>query len=450
MTMTFHWLGHATTDSARLCIRGASNGAITVACAGRSFSGTVDTAVRDGVAVVDVTGLSPGTSYPYTITDAAGASVAGSLKTMPASGGKVAFISCQDKTRALDDLAQQIVASGANAVKHQGDYIYTSAALSGYNGETTAAVTTGSAISAYTAHWRQCARKSENRLIETSVPCYRMFDDHEFGGDNWDHSVTQAQVSPNVASGGTQAEVDAAWWTGRQAAGYYMLGNPANSDGVSPEKPGAAAVGTSVDQYPVSYYRFTVGSIEVFCIDCFSYRSILTATDNASKTMLGANQKAWLKSRLDASTATFKIISSGKTTYSAGSTGTGDDWLKYTTERAELLAYISANASGNLRGVVWMAGDAHGAFVAYVPSNEHIMVCANPAGVDHIAQATGSQANIIWKEQGNSGTSTTLPAVFGLCEATATTLTISLINQYGVILWRGSVDAGTNVLRAPI
>jgi phosphodiesterase/alkaline phosphatase D-like protein len=449
MAITFWWLGHATTTAARVCVRGTTNGVVSVSAGGAIASATLDTSVADGVVTIDLVGLSPNTTYPLTITDASAATAAGVVRTMPAAGGKVAFISCPDRTRAMDDLAQNIIAFGAHAVKHQGDYIYCSTALASYNGETTTTVATGSTVATYAAHWRQCARKSENRLLETALPQYRMFDDHEFGGDNWDHSVTQAQASPNVASGGTQAEVDAAWWTARQAAGYYLSGNPAHIDGASAEKPGAAAGGTSVSQYPVSYYRFTVGDIEVFCIDCFSYRSILTATDNASKTMLGANQKAWLKARLDSSTARFKIISSGKTVYAANSAGTGDDWLKYTTERAELLSYISANASGNLRGVVWMCGDAHGAFVAYDPANGHISVCANPAGVDHIAQTVGYQANIMWKEGGNSGVSTTLPACFGLCEVVGTKLLIRLINQYGAVLWSGSVEAGTNALRSP-
>lgn len=447
MAITFWWLGHATTTAAKVCVRGENNGTVTVACNGQNFTGTVDTAVNDGVTVVDVTGLSPNFTYPLTITDAAAATATGNLKTMPLTGGKVAFTSCWDRTRSLDDLVQNVLDFGAHAMQQQGDYIYCGVALTNYNGETTTVVNTSSTAANYANHWRQTKRKTDMRLLETSIPSYYTFDDHEFGGDNWDHSVTQAQTGLNVASGGTQAEVDNSWWVARQAAAWYHAGNPANGSALAiAEKPPAAGGAIPASNYPINYYNYRVGDIEVFAIDCISYRSILTATDNGSKTMLGANQKAWLKAALDASTAKFKIIASGKTTYFANSGGTGDDWTKYTTERDELIQYINANASGKLRGVVWIAGDAHAAFVAYDPAKRHICMCANPAGVDHLAQTAAYQTKVIWKEQGKSASNTSPQGLFGLAEAFDGYLVMRLINQFGAEQWRGRVDYGSNAL----
>lgn len=463
MAITFWWLGHATKSTAKVCVRGSTTGPVSVTCNGDTFAGALDTAVNDGVCVITVTGLSPFTQYPLRITDASASYVTGYLRTMPETGGKVAFISCDARARSLNDLAQNIIASGAQAVCHEGDYVYSSEFLnSGANGEVvTSAVTTASVASDYAAHWRQCKRQASKRIVETAVPHYYMFDDHEFGGDNWDHSVYQAQRSPNVAVGDTDTgalhlnggtNADASWWSGRRAAGYYMAGNPAIDDGLSPEKPQGAQAGTPISQYPVCYYRFTVGDMEIFHIDCFSYRSFLAATDNSSKTMLGANQKAWLKAKLSASTATFKIIASGKTTYYATASGTGDDWALYSTERDELISYIQNNA---INGCVWMCGDAHGAFVTYDPSRGHIAVCANPAGVGHIVQATGHKPFTVWKESAYTPNATTDPrkaGLFGLCEALTgadgkKTLLLRLIDQYGAELWRGYVDQDTNVLR---
>lgn len=462
MGMSFWWLGHATTTTARVCVRGTTNGAVSVAVAGgATFTGTVDTAVNDGVVAIDLTGLAPFTSYPITITDASGATEAGACKTLPTSGGKVAFISCDERVRSLTDLAQNIIALGAQAVCHEGDYVYVAANLTNYNQETSPAINTASTVANYAVHWRQAKRKQDKRLLESTLPHYFMFDDHEFGGDNWDHSVKLAQTSLNVASGSIDtgglglngsAEVDASWWAARQAAAYYMAGNPASDAALSAEKPPGAQAGTSVNQYPVCYYRFTVGDMEIFHIDCFSYRSFLATTDNASKTMLGTIQKAWLKARLLASSATFKVIASGKTTYKATSGGTGDDWNVYSTERDELIDYINANS---IKGTVWMCGDAHGAFVSYDPAKGHIAVCANPAGVDHIVQATGHQPFTIWKESAYTPTAATdarKAGLFGLCEVITAasgvkTLLLRLIDQYGVELWRGYVDQSTNVLR---
>lgn len=445
MAISFWWLGHATTNAARVCVRTTTTGNVTVACAGTTYTVAADTAVSDGVVAVDVLGLSPGETYPVVITDASSAVERGTLRTMPATGGKVAFMSCDERVRPLDDLAQNIIGFGADAVCHQGDYVYTSAHLASYNGETSTAITGSSAAADYAAHWRQCKRKSDKRLLETAIPHYYMWDDHEFGGDNWDHTVAQAQSQLNVAPGGTQAAVDAAWWAARQAAGWYDAGNPAPDAGTAAEKPSNAAAGTSVNQYPVAYYRNTVGDMEIFHIDCFSYRSPNNATDNAGKTMLGANQKSWLKARLAASTAKFKVVASSKTTYFATSGGTGDDWTKFATERNELIDFIQ---SAGLTGVVWMCGDPHSAFVAYDPARGHIAVTANPAGVDHIAQAAGYPPFVVWKQQGDAGGQTLLPAVFGLAEASGDTLTLRIIDQYGGELWRGTVQAGTNELTA--
>lgn len=443
MAISFWWLGHATSNSARVCVRTTTTGTVTVACAGQSFTASADTAVADGVVAIDVLGLEPNKAYPLTITDASAAVERGTLRTMPLTGGKVAFISCETRMRPLDGLAQNIIAFGANALVHQGDYIYTSENLSNYNGETAPAIVTASTNANYAMHWRQTKRRSANRLRETTIPTYMMWDDHEFGGDNWDHSITQAQSQLNVASGGTQAEVDASWWAARQAASWYSIGNPLPDSGTTAEKPAGAAAGTSVSQYPVGYYRNTIGDMELFHIDCLSYRSLLTSTDNASKTMLGANQKAWLKARLAASTARFKIISSSKTTYFATSGGTGDDWTKYSTERDELIAFIQAN---KITGCVWMCGDPHSSFVVYDASRGHIAVTANPAGVDHLPQVAGYPSFVTWKQQGQVGGLTNLPAVFGLVEALGDTLLIRIIDQYGAELWRGTLVAGANVL----
>ena len=82
MAITFHWLAQATTITALVMVRGTTNGVVSVACNGSVFSSStsLDTTVNDGVVKVPVTGLSPATSYPIVITDAGGATVAGSVR----------------------------------------------------------------------------------------------------------------------------------------------------------------------------------------------------------------------------------------------------------------------------------------------------------------------------------------------------------------------------------
>jgi alkaline phosphatase D len=85
------------------------------------------------------------------------------------------------------------------------------------------------------------------------------------------------------------------------------------------------------------------------------YRSPNSATDGASKTMLGATQKADLKAWLSASTAPVKVIVSSVPFNDFATTGS-DSWRGFTTERSELFRYIRDNRIG---GVVLVSGDQH-------------------------------------------------------------------------------------------
>ncbi len=451
MALDFWWLGHATESSIKVCARCTTLEPVSFTCNGVTQTVTANPAVQDGTVSTEFTRLTPQTSYPIAIAQA-GSSMSGKATTLRVSAASIAVSSCWSLVGSYDHMVDVILRYGAEIMAQQGDYVYLSERPGTVWGEATAPTITGSSTLAdYHAHWRQCKRRNDMRTLERAIPSYYIADDHEWGGDNWDHSITQAQAGGlSVAPGGTQAEVDAAWWLGRQACLAYHQGNPVNTD-VAPfsDKPSAAGAGTPAAQYPVCYFRHTVGPVELLHIDCFSYRSPLTDTDNASKTMLGATQKAWLKARLLASTSPFKLIMSGKATYraAAGAFGAGDSWLKYTTERDELIAYIQAQG---ITGVIWMTGDEHGAHVTYVEATGHISVCANPAGVPHIQQATGYPVNCIWKQHGHTpNANMRLPAaVFGLVEATMTQAKVSIINEYGVPLWFGFVDAGSNVLRS--
>lgn len=450
MALDFWWLGHTTSSSVRVCARCTTTGPVVFTLNGLSQIVTADTTVKDGSVYADFTNLTPGTAYPLSITQAGG-TLSGSATTFRTTAASIAVTSCWTRYGSYDHMVDAILRYGAEMMAHQGDYIYMSERPGSMWGEATAPLISGSSTLAdYLVHWRQCKRRNDMRTLERAIPNYYIADDHEWGGDNWDHTVTQAQSALNVAPGGTQAEVDAAWWLGRQACMSYHLGNPPNTDVAAyGDKPSAAGAGTPASQYPVVYFPHTAGPVELLHIDCFSYRSPLTDTDNASKTMLGATQKAWLKARLSASKSPFKLIMSGKATYraAAGAFGAGDSWLKYTTERDELISYIQAQG---ITGVIWMTGDEHGAHVTYIESTGHISVCANPAGVVHIQQATGYPVGCIWKEQGHTpNANMRLPAaVFGLVEATMTQAKVSIINEYGTPLWVGYVDAGSNVLRS--
>jgi len=105
------------------------------------------------------------------------------------------------------------------------------------------------------------------------------------------------------------------------------------------------------------YRSFRWGrAAELFLLDCRQYRSPQAERDGPSKTMLGAEQKAWLKAALLASPATFKFIATTvPLKYHAR-----DSWEGYRTERQELLEFIRAQGIAN---VIFLAADVHYAAV---------------------------------------------------------------------------------------
>ena len=86
------------------------------------------------------------------------------------------------------------------------------------------------------------------------------------------------------------------------------------------------------------YHTYVIGRVRFIMLDVRSFRSTNGSTDNSSKTMLGADQKAWLLDVLDNATEPCIVIDSG-------SPWNGDDsitWGVFSTERDELIAEFSS------------------------------------------------------------------------------------------------------------
>jgi alkaline phosphatase D len=79
--------------------------------------------------------------------------------------------------------------------------------------------------------------------------------------------------------------------------------------------------------------------------------------------MLGSAQLAWLKNRLSASTASFKLLILGsRWTFN----GSSDSWNSYKTERNDLLQYIKTQA---IPGVILVSGDIHRSVVTVLTND---------------------------------------------------------------------------------
>jgi alkaline phosphatase D len=104
------------------------------------------------------------------------------------------------------------------------------------------------------------------------------------------------------------------------------------------------------EQNPGCWQSFALGKVEVFMLDCRYYRDLST------QSMLGPAQKTWLKNKLKASPATFKIIASSVPFAPGIKPGSQDPWDGYPEEREEIFSFIEKE---KIEGVLLLAADRH-------------------------------------------------------------------------------------------
>jgi alkaline phosphatase D len=95
--------------------------------------------------------------------------------------------------------------------------------------------------------------------------------------------------------------------------------------------------------------------VDILGLDDRYYRSPNSEPDGPTKTMLGAEQFAWLQDRLRASRAPFKLLAIG-CGWSSADGPQGDTWAAFMTERNRLFDFIRDEA---VEGVVLLSGDSH-------------------------------------------------------------------------------------------
>ncbi|HEX9229200.1 MAG TPA: alkaline phosphatase D family protein [Arthrobacter sp.] len=103
-----------------------------------------------------------------------------------------------------------------------------------------------------------------------------------------------------------------------------------------------------------SYYSWTWGRVRFIVLDDRSFKTIPSATDNSSKTALGATQKTWLKNTITAATEPVIVIAQSAPWIHPPEAG-DDGWNGYTTERTELANFFVASG----KKIVMLAGDMH-------------------------------------------------------------------------------------------
>ena len=108
------------------------------------------------------------------------------------------------------------------------------------------------------------------------------------------------------------------------------------------------------EENPGCWFSFSYGDVDFFMLDCRYYREQPDGNPGAS--MLGDVQKAWLKEKLNASKATFKVLASSVPWAKGTKPGSLDTWDGHPQEREEIFSYIEDN---EIEGVILISADRH-------------------------------------------------------------------------------------------
>lgn len=429
----FLWLGHGGPTHKTVCWHSDNSGVqVSVSANGQTFQAPAVTSsgLANNVAV-SVTGLSADTEYPFTVYEdgvlvysSDGSRADGALyphlRTHPliGTGFKVAWISCHQAQMASPVMPMILRDTSILALYSLGDTPYADDPGATYWGVTWATISGTPTFANWSKVFEAWHRNPYIQKTLRAVEFYRAWNDHELE-DNFDPS---SAMYTNLSTG---QDVMRAW----------SIGNPANTD-------------AGIDSGAL-YFRNTIGPIEHFMLDTQSYKSLIAATDNASKTLLGLTQRdTWLLPRLTASTAAFKAIALG---YRLGTalTDHADGMKSYQTEETVLHDYINNNS---ITTTYFLEGDFHCSTVTHSASPWKLGVCPCPAGVgSYHSPGTGYSGDVVLKLTDYAGGSIK-DFAYGIEAISDDWQSVELqvqraSNRINAPWWRGWVDAGENALR---
>ncbi len=344
------WSGNVTPTSASVSVRLNAAGLRVRLAVGTNlqlspavFSTFATTSATSGNAVrFDIASLQPGTDYDY------GIEVGGVIRTEPNSRGKfrtfpqgpssfrLAFASCGDPGDTDQRAFEAILAEQPLLFLHMGDLHYND--------------TNTTVAEDYRRNYDNVLNHPIEGALYRNVPLAYMWDDHDFAGND---------------SNGTAVGVAAARTAYRDTVPHY----PINLSG-----------GTIAQS-------FTVGRVRVIMTDLHSASMAATVAESATKTRMGAAQKAWFKQELlSARDAGFPLIIWVSTSPWIGTAQLGSDsWAGYATERTELASFFKDNRISNL---VLLSGDMHALAFDDGSNSDYALGGGAPLVVFHAAPLT--------------------------------------------------------------
>ena len=312
-------LGAITSNQARIWVRTGRPARVEVRVrdAENSWKKTfTDNSLpeSDYTAVVQLDGLNPETKYNYTVLiDGIRYFTGGSIRTLPSGNKpltlKIGFGGGAGYTPWYERMWDTLLTHRPDAFLLLGDNVYID------HPEVPE-------VQEYCYYRRQS--RPEFRRFVSEVPVYAIWDDHDF--------------TINDGEGGPERD-QPSWKIPVWELFKNQWNNPYYGGG---------------EDNPGCWFDVSMGDIDFFFLDCRYYRENPQTTVEPS--MLGDYQKQWLKEKLKASDATFKVIASSVPWASGTKPGSDDTWDGFPGEREEIFRFLEEQG---IEGVILLAADRH-------------------------------------------------------------------------------------------
>ncbi len=330
---------------------------------GSEFSGGITTLgpESDFTGVARLAGLRASTEYDYRVLLDGDEHFAGTFTTLPPTGvpGTLSFAYGADFRPTFQpfNVFDQVIQRQPDFMILGGDQIY--ADLDG-------GVRTKSG---YEDKYKENWSDPKFRAAQQQIPMFTMWDDHEII-DNWDQGSSGLRYL-------------------RAKSAFEEYQGSTNPDPLVADE---------------LYYSYSAGEVDFFVLDTRSHRDRNFASEGASKTMLGATQKAELLSWLDTASGKFKLIVSS-VPFNEWSTTGRDSWHQgFRDERDQIFDHIRDNEIG---GVVLLSGDQHWSGVFQLNSNDDpyplLEFQPTPAAIGNRGEPSSNDPRIFYKSDEYQG-----------------------------------------------
>lgn len=352
------WTRAEGASEVALEIREAGSGKVIIEDLGQT------SAAADYTVKFHIDDLDPGTAYRYRLRAGASVSEEGAFTTAPDDSAPAAisfvFSGDSDGSRKPDGTAPygEFDVLDAAAAEQGAFFLYLGDTI--YSDRAPVATT----LDGYRAKYRENRGYAALRRIFAAMPAYTVWDDHEvvndFAGTTVDAGMFAAgrqafrefmPIDDRVEPGrlyrsfrwGRDIEliiVDARSYRSESVSGACAI------DGRSDPIPGAASAGAPDSLRAIRGFVGLPADAAPGCLE---------AMQDPARTLLGAEQKAWLKERLRESDATWKVIANSVPVQALLALPY-DRWEGYAAERREVLEFIRDEGIAN---VVFLTTDFH-------------------------------------------------------------------------------------------